>query len=175
MSAADICRQLRATLEAARAMPMSASAVVNRTEMLELVSRLEAALGGGLSLDSGPGERLDPGVRDAKSQAAQLIEAAKTERARLLDDTEIINAARNRAAQLRAEAEQETAELRMETDDYVDGRLAILEMTLTKTLEAISRGRERLQGRSLFAQLAPPDNAGQPATDADLGSAKPSR
>jgi len=34
----------------------------------------------------------------------------------------------------------------MEAESYVDGRLATLEVILTKTMDAVARGRSRLAG-----------------------------
>ena len=47
----------------------------------------------------------------------------------------------------------EADELRKETDDYVDAKLANFEITLERTTEAVKRGRERLAGRSAFDAL----------------------
>jgi hypothetical protein len=51
------------------------------------------------------------------------------------------------------QARTEADELRKETDDYVDGRLATLEISLERTMEEVKRGRERLAGRSALDSL----------------------
>lgn len=79
---------------------------------------------------------------------------AHAERTRLLSDSEVYQAAQQEAKALLREAEQEAAELRTETDEYVDSKLANLEISLTKTLDAVTRGRARLHGRSHFDQLS---------------------
>jgi len=43
---------------------------------------------------------------------------------------------------------QEASALRKEIDEYVDQRLAGLEISLNKTLGAVTRGRDRLKNRS---------------------------
>jgi hypothetical protein len=176
VTADELVRRLRSVVEGARAMPMSASAIINRHEALDLLDQLESALGDtadGTPKTGEPGDG-DPQLRDAAQQAAELVEAAKAERSRLLEQSEIVRAARELSARLRSEAEQESAELRTETDEYVDGRLAGLEISLTKTLEAVTRGRERLQGRSHFASLAPGEQPADAVKAEDLGSAEPS-
>ena len=45
---------------------------------------------------------------------------------------------------------------RREVEAYIDGRLATLEVILTKTMDAVARGRERLEGaddKDVLAQL----------------------
>jgi hypothetical protein len=47
-------------------------------------------------------------------------------------------------------------EEREEVEAYIDGRLATLEVILTKTMEAVARGRERLEGaddKDVLSQL----------------------
>ena len=57
------------------------------------------------------------------------MQAARDEAQRILDDA-------------RAIAEDE----RREVEAYIDARLATLEVILNKTLDAVARGRERLEG-----------------------------
>jgi DNA anti-recombination protein RmuC len=153
VSADDAVRRLRTTIEGARAMPMSSSVVVNRREVLDLLSQLEAALHDADARTTT--ERPDSGAHDASAQATQQTDSAAAERAGRQEESEVVREARELAARIRSEAEQESAELRTETDEYVDGQLAHLEISLTKTLETIKRGRERLHERSHFASLAP--------------------
>ena len=144
-------RQLVAT---ARAMPMSASCVLSRPEMLdhldELAQMLTHALG---DADRITGERaavVDQGRREAE----QIVADARLEREKLVSDTEVYRIARRAADEVLGEAREEAAVLRRETDDYVDERLASLELSLHKTLEAVGRGRSRLQGRSELDELS---------------------
>ncbi len=48
-------------------------------------------------------------------------------------------------------------EERAEVESYIDGRLATLEVILNKTMEAVARGRERLEGaddKDILSQLS---------------------
>ena len=53
---------------------------------------------------------------------------------------------------------RETAEIeKAEVEEYIDGRLATLEVILNKTMDAVSRGRDRLAGandKDVLSQLA---------------------
>ena len=49
------------------------------------------------------------------------------------------------------------AQEREEVEAYIDGRLATLEVILNKTMDAVARGRERLEGandKDVLSQLA---------------------
>jgi len=52
------------------------------------------------------------------------------------------------------DADLEARQMRREVDDYVDTKLANFEIVLNKTLTAVLRGREKLQGRNEMEQLA---------------------
>jgi hypothetical protein len=56
---------------------------------------------------------------------------------------------------------RENAEIeKQEIEEYIDGRLATLEVILNKTLDAIGRGRDRLAGandKDILSQLAEKD------------------
>jgi hypothetical protein len=156
VSVDDVVRRLRTTLEGARAMPMSSSVMINRREVLDLLSQLEAALdeseAPALPEAKEPPDNEEPA---AAEQVAQLADPPAAGRASRLEESQAVREARELATRIRSDAEKESAELRTETDEYVDGQLAHLEISLTKTLDTIKRGRERLHERSHFTSLAP--------------------
>ncbi len=152
MQVQDLLKELRTSIETARAMPMSSSAVINRTAVLDLIGQLEAALPAASSASDevSRGRSVVPGVSE---RADEMLENARAERARLVSASEVHRAAEQEARTLLRGAEQEAAELRTDIDEYVDSRLANLEISLTKTLDAVARGRERLHSRSHFDSL----------------------
>jgi len=76
------------------------------------------------------------------------VSEARRGREELISETDVYKVARRDCEWLRSDAEQEASALRKEIDEYVDQRLANLEISLNKTLEAVTRGRDRLQNRS---------------------------
>jgi cell division septum initiation protein DivIVA len=145
--------EIRQVVEQARSMPMSASAVVNRGELLGMLDELNA------ELESAFGEAQkviadrDSVVEDGRKEAEQLIADAHNEQERLVSDTEVYRLAKREADALLEDARGEAEGLRKETDDYVDAKLANFEITLERTMEAVKRGRERLAGRSELDSL----------------------
>ena len=140
--------EIRRVVEEARSMPMSASAVVNRAELLALIDEL----GGGLKVafsdaDAVMADRQSV-VDSGRQEADQIIAAARDEREAIMSDTEVYRVAKHEADALLEATKRECAELRAETDEYVDGKLANFEITLEKTMDAVRRGRERLAGRT---------------------------
>jgi hypothetical protein len=145
--------EIRRVVEQARSMPMSASAVVNRAEMLEMLDELAAEMDHAFSEADRLQRQRDEVVDEGRREAERIIGDASNERDRLVSDTEVFRIAQRHADELLAEARHDAEGLRKETDDYVDEKLATFEITLERTIEAVKRGRERLAGRSALDSL----------------------
>ena len=148
---------IRRAVEEARSMPMSASAVVNRGELIELLDELKDDLVVALADAQVVLSDKAAVVEQGRAEADKLLKEAREERERLVSDSEVYRVARRQADDAITDAKTEAEELRRETDDYVDGTLANFEIALERTLEAVRRGRERLAGRSLFHALTEDD------------------
>ncbi|MGC9440932.1 cell division initiation protein [Streptomyces sp. WG5] len=138
--------EITAMVSGARAMPMSASCVVNRAELLSMLEELRAEMPGSLAQAQeliGDREQL---VAQAREEADRIIEGARAERGSLISDTEVARRSQAEADRILAEARREAEEVRAEADDYVDSKLANFEVVLTKTLGSVGRGREKLLG-----------------------------
>ena len=81
----------------------------------------------------------------------------------MVSEHEVYLAAVSEADQVRREVAAETAQMRRETDDYIDAKLATFEITLQKTLQTVDRGRDRLRAQ-MYEELAPE------ASDRDFGA-----
>jgi cell division septum initiation protein DivIVA len=145
----DVQKKIDEIVEAvgsARSMPMSASCVVNRADLLSMLEEVRQALPGSLAQAQeliGGREQL---VEQARQEADRIIETAHAERGSLISDTEVARNSQGEAERILAEARQAAEEVRIEADDYVDSKLANFEVVLTKTLGSVGRGREKLLG-----------------------------
>ncbi|MFF5017385.1 ATP synthase F0 subunit B [Streptomyces sp. NPDC001165] len=138
--------EIVSTVSGARSMPMSASCVVNRAELLAMLEEVRQALPGSLAQAQeliGDREQM---VEQARQEAERIIGNAHAERGSLISDTEIARRSQAEADRILAEARTEAEEVRAEADDYVDSKLANFEVVLTKTLGSVGRGREKLLG-----------------------------
>ena len=144
---------IRQVVEQARSMPMSASAVVNRAELLGMLDELGSALDGALSDAQGVLADKSAVVDEGRVEADRIIAEARNERERIVSDTEVYRVAKRAADEALTRAQADSEELRKETDHYVDAKLANFEITLERTMEAVKRGRERLAGRSALDSL----------------------
>jgi F0F1-type ATP synthase membrane subunit b/b' len=140
--------ELAALIEAARAMPMSASCIINRTEVLESIEALRASLPDELKLAQRVLVDRTAVVEEGRQEAQRIIDEAEAERYKLVSRTEVVKEATRESERLIAAAQSETDRMRVEVDDYVDAKLANFEIILRKTLGAVEHGRDKIQGRN---------------------------
>lgn len=154
----------------ARSMPMSASCVVNRAELLAMLEEVREALPGSLARAQELIGGREQVVEEARREAERIIESAHAERGSLISDTQVARQSREEADRILAEARREAEEIRAEADDYVDSKLANFEVVLTKTIGSVDRGREKLLGRGPgldeqgFADEDAPEHSNDPQT-----------
>ncbi|MEY3331564.1 MAG: ATP synthase subunit B/B' [Candidatus Nanopelagicaceae bacterium] len=144
-------------VEEARSVPLSASCVVHRGELLGILDEVKLSLPSDLDAASKVLTDRDSIIEEGRISAEQLVAMAREEAARLVEQTEIVIAARAEAERILSEAHQSAQEQRDEVDSYIDSRLATLEVILTKTMDAVVKGRERIAGASekdVLSQLA---------------------
>lgn len=144
-------------IEEARGVPLSASCVVHRGEILEILEGARDYL----PADLFEAEKLlaarDQIIEDGRVSAETMIATAREDVSRMVEQTAIVQSARDEAQRILDEARDLAAAEREEVEAYIDGRLATLEVILNKTMEAVARGRERLEGaddKDVLSQLA---------------------
>ena len=156
MDVHDKLDELSSLVESARAMPMSASCVVNRGQVLDLLDDVRALLPQALAqADDVLGNREDI-VAEARDEAAAVLAQANVRAHGLVSEHEVYRAAVAEADAVRADADAEAARMRRETDDYVDAKLANFEVALHKTIAAVQKGRDKIRGRHDFEELGGP-------------------
>ena len=139
-------RDLRAAVEDARSVPMSASVMINRSEFLDLLGALESALEHTLSDATEVVGGREAVLAEASSQAEEIVRAAELQRELLVSETDVFRLAEARAAEITESAQKAAEELQAETEQYVEEKLANFELTLERTLDLVRRGRARLSG-----------------------------
>ncbi|CAB4544680.1 MAG: ATP synthase subunit B/B' [Actinobacteria bacterium] len=144
-------------IEEARGVPLSASCVVHRGEILEILEGARDYL----PADLFEAEKLlaarDQIIEEGRVSAETMVATAREDVSRMVEQTAIVQSARDEAQRILDEARDLAAAEREEVEAYIDGRLATLEVILNKTMEAVARGRERLEGaddKDVLAQLA---------------------
>jgi F0F1-type ATP synthase membrane subunit b/b' len=140
--------QLVALVEGARAMPMSASCVVNRGEVLGLLDDLRRLLPAEFRQAEYVIRDREEVIEEGRREAERIRAAAADERERMLAETDVVREAQGIRERMLQEAAAQAEQMRREVDDYVDAKLANFEVVLTRTLATVERGREKLRERA---------------------------
>ena len=147
-SAEEKLTQLRELILNARAMPMSASCVINRSEVLAAIDDVIQHLPDELADAQRVIDSSQDKIAEGAAEASRIVERAREDAVRLAKESEMLQIAKDLAAKLTAEAEAEAAALRRETDVFIDARMASFESVLHKTSSQVRTARLRLSQRS---------------------------
>ncbi len=131
-------------VENAKAMPLSASVLVPRDEILFLVDA---------ALDALPVEIRNAQLilrerheiaEKARFEADEIIAAATAKAERLVARTEIVRQANQSASRMIQAAKEEAARLKYSAQDFVDQKLAGFEIALEAIQRSVKAGRSKL-------------------------------
>jgi vacuolar-type H+-ATPase subunit H len=145
---------LERLISEAKAVPLSASVMVNRAEIAELVAQVRDALPEAVTQARWVIKERDEILERAQEDARRILEDAEAERDRLVSQQEVIRTSEREAERVLDEAREQARQMRLEAEDYVDAKLANFEVVLHKTLGAVEKGRAKLRGRLDTDQLA---------------------
>jgi cell division septum initiation protein DivIVA len=115
----------------ARPVPLTDQVRVDREEIYDILDQMRATI---------PEE-----IKQARwivKERQEMLAEAKREA-----DEEITRQAERVAEEIVEEAREREREIRLGAEDYADDILSTLEVNLQKFLQAVQRGRDRLQGR----------------------------
>ena len=141
---AELLDRIEEIVANAKAMPLSASVLISREEVLYLISAAK--------------ERFPLEMREAQwivkeraeyldrvsLEAEEIIQEARARAERLVSKQEIVRQAQAGANRILVMAREDAARLRSDAEDYADQKLAELEIALSKVMKEIFAGREKL-------------------------------
>ena len=140
----DLLECLRDLIEAARSMPLSNAAIVNRDEALELLEDVVDRLPEELRQARWLLKERDEYLARARREADEILAAARSRAEGMVQRTEVVREAQRVARITLDQAEAQGRQIRNQAEDYVDAKLAGFETTLERTLAAVQKGRRRL-------------------------------
>jgi F0F1-type ATP synthase membrane subunit b/b' len=161
--------QLEEMVRDAKSMPLSSSALLNRDEMLDLIEDLKTALPDEIKQARWVVKDREELLAKARRDAEAMVDQARAEQLRLASHEAVMQRAKEEAERIVQEADEDARRLRLEAEDYVDAKLAQLEGTLqkiledtiasndalSKTIDQVVAGREKLRGITPSSELRP--------------------
>ena len=139
-------------VNSAKTMPLSASVLVSRDELVQLLS---------LALDRLPEELREARwllkeraefMAEKEREAQALMDEVRSQAERMVSRTDIVRQANRVAQRILDDANEESRRMRHETEDYCDQRLAGMEIVLDRTMKTVRSGRQKLQAISTPAE-----------------------
>ena len=161
-----LLRRVAEIIAGARPMPLSSSVMINKEEVLELLEEAIARLPDELRAARWLLKEREEFLAKVRREGDDILDQARAHAERMVQRTEVVKAADQRARLVVERADDEARRLRLEAEDYVDQKLASFEIVLERTLKMVAAGRSKLQGNPLSSGEHPvvgPD--GQPVGD----------
>ena len=164
----EILLQIREVIDAARPVPLSASSMISKEEVLELLDEALAQLPEELRAARWLLKEREEYLARVRHEGDEILDQARTRAERMVARTEVVKAAETRAYQIIDAAEAEARRLHHEVEDFCDQKLASFEIVLERTMKLVASGRQKLQGTNLLGEtdelpldLPPPPAAAQ--------------
>jgi chromosome segregation ATPase len=153
-------QQLEELVRDAKSMPLSSSALLNRDEVLELITQMKDSLPDEIKQARWIVKDREELLAKARRDAEAMVEAAREEQLRMASHEAVVQRAQEEAERVVQEASEDGRRLRLESEDYVDAKLAQLESALqriledvietnqsiSRTIDQVQAGREKLRG-----------------------------
>lgn len=140
--------QLRNAVRDARAVPMSASCMLNRQEVLDFLEATMQELQDELAEAQAIVEQREQERMRGRNEGIRIRNEAEEWAEATANNTEVVRRAQEKADFIVETARQEAAALRQETDAFVDQRMAEFEAALQKTQSQVALMRAKLASRS---------------------------
>jgi cell division septum initiation protein DivIVA len=161
-------QQLEQLVLEAKSMPLSSSVLVNREEVLQMLTDMQESLPEEIKQARWIVKDREDLLAKARAEGERIVDQAHEEQRRMALKEEVARRAEAEAHSILEEAHDRADAMRREAEDYVDAKLAQFEITLrkiledtqgtarsvAKTLDQVEVGRERLRAPGTAAEQA---------------------
>ncbi len=155
LDAEALVHQVMDIVNAAKAMPLSASVLVSREEVLDLLSAILERLPDELREARWLLREREEFLADRAREAEGLMEEVRVQAERMVSRSEVVRQANLVAQRILDDANEEARRLRHEAEDYCDQKLAGMEIVLERIMRTVQSGREKLQAVTPAAPVPP--------------------
>ena len=145
----ELIDQLYVSIQDAKGFPLSGDkCILDRDNALDLLDEIKAQL---------PAEVMEAKrligakaelIKSTREEADRIRRDAEADAARLVEKESVVVAAKKRAEEIVAEAEQKSDDLRRASTNFTDEVLRRTEDTLTQTLDGVRRSRSGFRSAS---------------------------
>jgi len=140
----SLLERLESLVISARSVPFSDNCMVDREEMLVLITMIRDELPGELKQAKWLLEQNRQLIAEARKEAEAIMRDAETRMSRMIDEHEITQKARLQAADLLEKSNQAAQQIRAGSMDYAKKRLSEIEDQLGTMLAMVQRNKKDL-------------------------------
>lgn len=140
----DLLRQAAEIVASARRAPLSASVLVARDDLLDILQRALDVLPDELRQARWLLRERDEFLAQRQREADALLDEVRAQAQRMVQRTEIVRQANQAAQRVVEDARDEARQLRHAAEEFCDKKLAAFEIVLERTAKTVRAGRERL-------------------------------
>jgi cell division septum initiation protein DivIVA len=140
----SLLERLESLVISARSVPFSDNCMVDREEMLVLITMIRDELPGELKQAKWLLEQNRQLIAEARKEAESIMRDAETRMSRMIDEHEITQKARLQAADLLEKSNQAAQKIRAGSMDYARKRLSEIEEQLGAMLAMVQRDKKDL-------------------------------
>lgn len=141
----ELLLELHEMVDQARPAALSMAIKIDRDAVLDLLDRAMERLPDDLRGARWLLKERDEFLARTHVEADEILAAARGQAERMVQRSEVLRSAEQKARRIVEQARSDAARLRSECDDYCDERLVKLEAVLERTMAAVSAGREKLR------------------------------
>ena len=124
--------------------PLSSTPRIDREQVLALLDEALANLPDEIRQARWMLKEREEFINKTRREADEIVGAARVRAERMVQRTDVVRAAEAHAQQVREAAEDLARRLKLETEDFLDQRLASFEILLDRLGKTVAAGRQRL-------------------------------
>jgi len=140
----SILHQLLDLMAAAKSMPLSSSVMVSREEVTSLLQAALESLPDELRQARWLLREREEFMAERTREAEALLDEVRAQAEHMVQRTEIVRQANSVAQRILDDANEEARALRHQAEDFVDTKLAGMEIVLDRLTRTVQAGRARL-------------------------------
>lgn len=152
-----LLRQAIELVDQARPMPLSASSMIIKEDVLQALQAAAEAFPEELRAARWLLKEREDFLARVQVEGDQIVATARAQAEQMVQRTELVKAAEEKARKVVADAEEQARHLKLETEDWCDQKLGAMEIVLQRTMKTVASGRARLQGAERTGQESATD------------------
>ena len=151
----ELLEMLHSMITEAWGIPLGAEkCVIERDKALDLLDEIRAQFPQEIAEAKRLVDARTEFINNAKREADAIRKAAEESSRQMVDEQEVLRAAKTRSNELLSQAEASSTELRRVANEYVDDALKRTEEALTTALEEMRQSRSKFRNASRGAAVA---------------------